>query len=61
VEKAARKGARVVPDVPRTFGNLFGPGVVNVDMSASKTTHLTERMIFEFWIEAYPGLFVNLP
>lgn len=49
-------------NVPRKFGNLFGPGVVNVDMSVFKTTHITERTTFEFRIEAYNALnHPNLP
>lgn len=49
-------------NVPRKFGNLFGPGTVNVDMSLFKTTHLTERTTFEFRLEAYNALnHPNLP
>lgn len=49
-------------NVPRTLGNLRGPGTVNFDMSLFKTTHLTERTVFEFRIELYNALnHPNLP
>ena len=40
-------------NVPRLFSNLRGPGTVNFDMSLLKTTHITERVTFEFRIEAF--------
>lgn len=43
-------------NAPRAFGNLFGPGTVNLDLSAFKTTHITERMSFEFRVEAFNAL-----
>ena len=43
-------------NIPRLFGNLRGPGTVNVDMSVFKTTHITERTLFEFRVEAYNAL-----
>jgi hypothetical protein len=43
-------------NVPRFFGNLFGPGTVNIDMSLFKTTHITEGTVFEFRIEAFNAL-----
>jgi hypothetical protein len=46
-----------------TFGNirpfsrqLRGPGTSNLDMSLIKSTHLTERTVIEFRIEAYDAL-----
>jgi hypothetical protein len=49
-------------NVPRELGNLRGPGTVNLDMSIFKTTHITERTLFEFRIEAYNALnHPNLP
>lgn len=49
-------------NVPREFGNLRGPGTVNLDLSLFKTTHITERTTFEFRIEAYNALnHPNLP
>jgi hypothetical protein len=43
-------------NAPREFSNVRGPGTVNLDMSLFKTTHITERMTFEFRIEAYNAL-----
>lgn len=49
-------------NVPRKFGNLRGPGTVNLDASLFKTTHITERVAFELRIEAYNVLnHPNLP
>lgn len=49
-------------DVPRLFGNLRGPGTANFDMSVFKTTRLSERLSFEFRLEAYNALnHPNLP
>lgn len=49
-------------NVPRTLGNLRGPGTVNLDASLFKTTHITERVLFELRIEAYNALnHPNLP
>lgn len=49
-------------NVPRKFGNLRGPGTVNLDASLFKTTHITERTTLEFRIEAYNVLnHPNLP
>jgi hypothetical protein len=43
-------------NAPRFFGNLFGPGTVNIDMSLFKTTHITERTVFELRVEAFNAL-----
>lgn len=49
-------------NAPRKFGNLFGPGFVNFDMSVFKTTHVTERLVFELRAEAYNAFnHPNLP
>jgi hypothetical protein len=49
-------------NVPRRLPNLRNPGTGNIDMSLFKTTHITERMAFEFRIEAYNALnHPNLP
>ncbi len=49
-------------NAPRRFGNLNGPGTVNVDMSLFKTTHITDRLSLELRLEAYNALnHPNLP
>lgn len=49
-------------NVPRMMSNLRGPGFGNIDLSAFKTTHITERVSFEFRIEAYNAFnHPNLP
>lgn len=49
-------------NVPRKLANLRGPGTGNIDLSLFKTTHITERTLFEFRIEAYNALnHPNLP
>src|ERR1019366_1189064 len=40
-------------NVPRRLANVRAPGTGNVDMSLFKTTHITERIAFEFRVEAY--------
>jgi hypothetical protein len=44
--------------LPGTFGNLgrnaiFGPGIWNVDFSATKNTNLTERLVMQFRAEFF--------
>jgi len=49
-------------NVPRKLPNLRAPGTGNIDLSLFKTTHITERMAFEFRVEAYNALnHPNLP
>ena len=49
-------------NVPRRLANLRAPGTGNIDISMFKTTHITERMTFEFRVEAYNALnHPNLP
>jgi hypothetical protein len=49
-------------NVPRRLANIRAPGTGNVDMSLFKTTHITERLAFEFRVEAYNALnHPNLP
>jgi hypothetical protein len=49
-------------NVPRRLGNLRAPGTGNIDISLFKTTHITERLAFEFRVEAYNALnHPNLP
>ena len=49
-------------NVPRRLSNVRAPGTGNIDMSLFKTTHITERVAFEFRIEAYNALnHPNLP
>ncbi len=43
-------------NAPRYFGNLRGPGTVNVDMSVFKTTRITERASLELRVEAFNAL-----
>jgi hypothetical protein len=40
-------------NVGRTLGNVRGPAFVNLDLSMIKTTHITERIGFEFRAEAF--------
>jgi len=49
-------------NVPRKLSNLRAPGTGNIDLSMFKTTHITERIAFEFRVEAYNALnHPNLP
>ena len=49
-------------NTPRRFADLRSPGFGNVDISAFKSTHITERISFEFRIEAYNAFnHPNLP
>lgn len=49
-------------NVPRRMADLRAPGYENVDLSAFKTTHINDRVSFEFRIEAYNALnHPNLP
>lgn len=49
-------------NVPRRMSDLRGPGFGNIDLSAFKTTHITERVSFEFRVEAYNAFnHPNLP
>jgi hypothetical protein len=49
-------------NVPRRLATVRAPGTGNVDMSLFKTTHITERVAFEFRVEAYNALnHPNLP
>jgi len=49
-------------NVPRKMSDLRAPGFGNMDLTLFKTTHITERVAFEFRIEAYNALnHPNLP